>query len=113
MSSSDELFRVYHDLADGRKIYVTLRPYSQDRGPELVRLALAEGAVFLWNSHGRVASDPWVYSTALDHFGNRSHLVKSGEPGPFVAVVGVGFEPDSTPVDPHAYLFGGILVGGE
>ena len=112
---SVELYRVFHALADGRKVYITDRPYSAERAPEVVRRELAEGAVYLWDRNGRQlecpAVDPWVYTAALDHYGQSSRLRKDGAPEPFVEVVSVAIEPANSPVDPEAYLFGGIQVG--
>ncbi len=101
---NDSLYRIYHCLDDGRRIYFTFRGR-----PELVPAVLAEGAVELWKRQdlGSPTADRWVYSADLGKYGELRRDFDERDRVGTIAVVGMGMEREDEPIRTDAFLFGG------
>jgi hypothetical protein len=101
--SVKKLFRVVNMLEDGRKLYLSTH------GKVLVMPA--DEADFWINVARRVHGitiDEMVYSKDLQFYDHRSYFLERLEP--FVRVVRTMPERADVPVDPEAFIIGGVLA---
>ena len=101
--SVKKLFRVVNTLEDGRKLYLSTQ------GKVLV---MPKEEADFWidvarRVHG-ITIDEMVYSKALQFYDHRSYFLERLEP--FVRVVKTMPERADAPVDPGAFIIGGILA---
>lgn len=105
MSEGDDglLHRVYHTLADGRRVYYST---SDGRVAFLDRNRVEQAYAFhVAGFHGIAYDDPLVYAADLSEYQRRSWFL--ADLRPFVMVVDVGHESARTPIDRAAFVAGG------
>jgi hypothetical protein len=95
------MFRLVNELDDGRKVYL-----SVDGKILIMRKDDAEYWVKVGNLTQGVMVDGFAYSRDLRLYGRRSYWLERLEP--FVQVSSMKIEPADAPVDPDAFIVGGI-----
>jgi hypothetical protein len=98
-------WRMFNVLADGRRVYVSKRGKVH-----LVSKAAAENwmAMSMANRCERGPIKKLVYAKDLGSYGNLTLYLESLTP--YVATANSGIESESAPIDPGAYVLGGILA---
>jgi hypothetical protein len=95
------MFRLVNQLEDGRKVYLSL---------DSKILAMTKEDAQYWVKVGNLTQgvmvDGFVYSQDLRLYGRRSYWLERLEP--FVQVERMMIEPVDAPVDPQAFIVGGI-----
>jgi hypothetical protein len=100
-SKLSKMFRLMNKLEDGRKVYL-----SVDGKIVIMTQSDAE----FWKKVGHATQgimvDGFVYSKDLRQYGRRSYWLERLEP--FVQVASMEIERADSPVDPEAFIVGGI-----
>jgi hypothetical protein len=95
------MFRLVNQLEDGRKVYLSL-----DGKILVMTKDDAQYWVNVGNLTQGVMGDGFVYSKDLRLYGRRSYWLERLEP--FAQVERMIIEPADAPVDPDAFIVGGI-----
>jgi hypothetical protein len=95
------MFRLLNKLEDGRKVYL-----SVDSKIVIMTRPDADFWLKVGQATQGIMVDGFVYSKDLRQYGRRSYWLERLEP--FVQVVGMEIERAETPVDPEAFIVGGI-----
>jgi hypothetical protein len=95
------LYRVLHTLEDGRKLYLSTRG-------KLMVMPREEAAfwVHVARKVHSISIDEMVYSQDLQFYDHRSYFLERLQP--FVRVVATLHERGDVPVDPEAFIIGGM-----
>jgi hypothetical protein len=100
-SKLSKMFRLVNKLEDGRKVYLSV-------DGKIVIMAKFEAE--FWLKVGLATQgimvDGFVYSKDLREYGRRSYWLERLQP--FAQVVGMEIEQADAPVDPEAYIVGGL-----
>jgi hypothetical protein len=99
-----KMFRLVNKLEDGRRVYL-----SVDGKIVIMTRLDADFWLKVGQATQGIMVDGFVYSKDLLQYGRRSYWLERLEP--FVQVASMEIESADTPVDPEAFIVGGIPAG--